>query len=94
MSRQVLEAVIGRAVLDKDFRVTLFVEPEVALIEYELTEEELAALKKMDAESLDACGETIGRRVAPDRYPPLLPGSESRLLGAVSQTNDKRSGNW
>ena len=55
MSRQVLEAVIGRAVLDKDFRVTLFAEPEVALIEYELTEDELAALKSLDAESLDAC---------------------------------------
>ena len=63
MSRQALEAIIGRAILDEEFRLALFADPEVALVEYELTEDELAALKSVDAEGLDACVRSIGRRV-------------------------------
>lgn len=62
MSRRALEAVIGRAILDEEFRLALFADPEAALLEYELTDDERAALKSVDAESLEACG-GIGRRV-------------------------------
>lgn len=64
MSRWALEAVIGRAILDEHFRLALFAEPEAALVGYELTEDEMAALKSVDAESLDACAHSIGRRMA------------------------------
>ena len=63
MSRQTLEAVIGRAILDEEFRLALFADPEAALVEYELTEDEMAALKLVDAESLDACANGLGRRI-------------------------------
>jgi len=63
MSREALEAVIGRAVIDEEFRLALFADPDAALAGYELTEDELAALKMMDAESLDACAGKVGRRV-------------------------------
>lgn len=66
MSRQVLEAVIGRAILDEEFRLALFADPEAALVEYELTEVEMVAIKSVDAESLDACGQQIGKRVTGD----------------------------
>jgi hypothetical protein len=64
VSQKDLEAVIGRAVLDREFRHLLFAEPEAALAEYVLTEDELAALKWGDAESLDACADIVAQRRA------------------------------
>lgn len=63
MSRKELQDVIGRAVLDPEFRIVLFADPDFALTGYELTEIELAALKSVDAESLDACGGSLGQRI-------------------------------
>ncbi len=54
MSQRELEAVIGRAILDQEFRMALFANPTAALAGYELTEAEVAALRLVDAESLDA----------------------------------------
>ena len=59
MSRQALEAVIGRAILNEQFRLDLFEDPETALAKYELTEDEVAALKSVDAETLDACADIL-----------------------------------
>jgi hypothetical protein len=64
VSREALHAVVGRAVLDEAFRRALFADPVAALIGYELRDEEVAALKRVDAESLDACARSIGRRLA------------------------------
>ena len=61
MSRVALEAVIGRAVIDEEFRLALFAGPDATLAGYELTEGEMATLKMMDAESLDACAAGLGR---------------------------------
>ena len=63
MSRQALEAIIGRAILDCEFRIALFADPDNALSDYELTTVELAALKSVDAESLDACSACLERRI-------------------------------
>ncbi len=63
MSRQALEAIIGRAILDAEFRIALFADPDSALADYELTEVELAALKSVDAESLDACSAGFKQRI-------------------------------
>lgn len=63
MSQQALQAVIGRAILDVEFRFALFADPEAALADYELTASELTALKSVDAEILDACGNNISSRV-------------------------------
>lgn len=64
VSRQALEAVIGRTILDEAFRMALFADPEAALADYQLTESEEAALKLVDAETLDACAHSIGQWVA------------------------------
>ena len=84
MPRRTLEAVIGRAILDEEFRWDLFAEPEAALVEYELTEDEMAALRSADAESLDACARTIGRRLAFSiptlSTPNSVPGIEQESL--------------
>jgi hypothetical protein len=52
-----LEAVIGRAILSAEFRMAFFADPDEALADFDLTEAERAALKRVDAESLDACSQ-------------------------------------
>jgi hypothetical protein len=63
VSRQGLEAVVGRAILDAEFRFTLFADPDAVLAEYGLTPVEFAALKALDAETLDACGWALGQPI-------------------------------
>jgi hypothetical protein len=63
MSREALEAVIGRAVIDEEFRLALFADPDAALAAYELTEGELVALRTIDAENLDAFAGGPGSRI-------------------------------
>jgi hypothetical protein len=71
VSQQALEAVIGRAILDEGFRSALFEDPEAALVAYELTELEVAALKAVDAESVDGCAALLGGRILPNLEQPL-----------------------
>jgi hypothetical protein len=47
----------------RKFRFALYADPEAALAEYKLTGDERAALKAVDAESLDACAALLGVRV-------------------------------
>jgi hypothetical protein len=63
VSRQALEAIIGRAILDAEFCVAFFTDPGSALASYDLTAPELEALKLLDAESLDACARMLGGRI-------------------------------
>ena len=53
MSKEALQSVIGKAVTDAQFRNTLFADPDTALAGYDLTPSEIAALKAIDAETLD-----------------------------------------
>jgi hypothetical protein len=63
MSQRELEAVIGRAILDQEFRMALFADRAVALDGYELTEAEVAAVRMVDAESLDGCAMILEGRI-------------------------------
>jgi hypothetical protein len=63
MSQRELEAVIGRAILDQEFRMALFADRAVALAGYELTEAEVAAVRMVDAESLDGCAMILEGRI-------------------------------
>ena len=53
MSLDDVKQVIGRAVLDADFREVLFSNPETALEDYDLSEEERAGLKNIKREKFD-----------------------------------------
>lgn len=66
MSQRELEAVIGRAIVDQEYRMELFANPTAALAGYELTEAEVAALRTVDAESLDGCASMFGARIHRD----------------------------
>ena len=60
MSKQVMEAILGRILMDEAYRHLFFAAPDQALASYELTKEERAALLSVDAETLDAFAERLG----------------------------------
>ena len=64
MSREAVEAIIGKAVLDSDFREELFANPEEVLAGYDLSEEEVAALKAIDAETMESFAGTLDERIS------------------------------
>lgn len=61
MSQRALEAIIGRAIVDDQFRTALFAEPDATLAAYELNDLEETEIKSVYAESLDACAVVLRR---------------------------------
>lgn len=59
MSREAFEAVIGKAMVEAEFRDLLLADPDQALAGFELTGEEEAILKKIDGETLESLGCTL-----------------------------------
>lgn len=53
MSRDSIEQIIGKALLDSEFRDMLLAYPEQALSTFHLSKNEKAYLKRIDAETLD-----------------------------------------
>ena len=64
MSQHEVERVIGRAVTDSAFREALIENAREACKGYDLTEDELAALEALDAESLKAFAGTLDERIS------------------------------
>jgi hypothetical protein len=64
MSKEGVQAVIGKAVTDSKFREELFANPDQALSGYELTEAEIAALRNVDAETLESFAGTLDERIS------------------------------
>ena len=89
MSQKVVEEVIGKAVVDAEFRSQLFSNPEAALSGYDLTEEERASLSALEADVFEAFAAEVEERISKGVQPsPFLPGLEfirpndvTRLLG-------------
>lgn len=54
MSQSAVEQIIGRAVIDAEFREKLIADARAACAGYDLTDEELEALEHLDAESLQS----------------------------------------
>lgn len=64
MSQQAVETVIGKAVVENEYRYTLLNDPDAALAGYELTGSESAALKSMDVEALENFAGTLDQRIS------------------------------
>lgn len=64
MSLESVQQVIGRAVVDAEFRQKLIDNAREACAGYDLTEEELVALEALDAESLKAFAGTLDARIS------------------------------
>ncbi len=72
MSKQAVEAVIGRAVVDSEFRDILFEDPDRALAGYDLAEAEVAALKAVDAEAMASFAGSLDERISKSDYQGIL----------------------
>ena len=76
MSKEAVEAIIGKAVVDSQFREALFADPERALAGYDLTGEEVAALKAIDAEEIESFAGALDERISKAL---IASGSGSRM---------------
>jgi hypothetical protein len=64
MSKEAVQAVIGKAVTETEFRELLFANPDDALGGYDLTDEEMAALKAIDAETMESFAGELDERIS------------------------------
>jgi len=64
MSKEAVQAIIGKAVSDDKFREALFANPDKALQGYDLTEDEVAGLKKIDAETMQSMAGSLDERIS------------------------------
>jgi hypothetical protein len=64
MSKEAVQTIIGQAVVDREFRENLFADPEEVLAGYELTEEEIVALKAIDAETVESFAGALDERIS------------------------------
>jgi hypothetical protein len=80
MSKQAVQAVIGKAVTDSEFRKALSADPDEALAGYELTEDEIAALKSVDAETMESFAGSLDKRISKAFVAGLLAGSGPHVI--------------
>ncbi len=64
MSKAAVEKIVGRAVLDSEYREALLADPDEVLGEYNLTEGEVAALKAIDFETMESFAGTLDDRIS------------------------------
>ena len=64
MSKENVEAIIGKAIMDAAFRQALLADPEKALAGYDLTVDEKAALRTLDSETLTSMGNSLDARIS------------------------------
>jgi hypothetical protein len=80
MSKESVEAIVGKAVMDDEFRESLFANPDEVLSEYELTEEEVASLQAIDFETMESFAGTLDERISKSAFA-MIRGSTDGLLG-------------
>ena len=64
MSKEAVQAIIGKAVSDSKFREDLFANPDRALSGHDLTDAEKSALKSIDSESMEALAGGLDERIS------------------------------
>jgi hypothetical protein len=78
MTQEAVESIIGKVLLDEEFRKLLLSHPDKALAEFDLTEEEKAGLKSLDDETVDALLHTLDERTSKWYPRPITPSSPPR----------------
>ena len=81
MSKEAVEAIIGKAVLDGEFREALFANPEEVLAGYDLTEEEVAGLRAIDFETMESFAGTLDERISKMKLLLFIDGVTSSEVG-------------
>lgn len=83
MTQQAIEAVIGKAVMEDEFREVLFANPDEALAGYELTDDETVALKSIDAETLESFAGALDDRISKSLIAGAFDGESLGMGGTV-----------
>jgi len=78
MSKQTLECVIGKIVLDASFREALLAAPDPILAGYDLLESEKTWLKTIDLETMEALSLTLAHCLG--KFCSQSQGSKSRSI--------------
>lgn len=94
MSYEAVSEVIAHAMLDEEYRKQLFTDPEAALADYALTDEERESLKALDSDVFNQLAVELEERISkasagltfplrPSKPVPfrMLPRDINRLLG-------------
>ena len=71
MSRDSIAEIIARAFTDPGFREQLFSDPDKALSEYDLSEEEKSTLYNLEGETFDAFASEVDQRISKSPIVPL-----------------------
>lgn len=89
MSEKDVQFLIGRAVTDSAFRQLLFTDPKKAMQGYELTEEEIESIKRIEQEQFeDIAGELderISRAGFSAQFFSKIPGENVKAPGLLGQ---------
>ena len=64
MSIENVQTIIGKAIMETEYRELLFTEPDNALEDYELTEEEKSVLKGMERDKFDTVASELEDRIS------------------------------
>jgi len=64
MSQSTFESIIGKAIVDAEFRKALLADAEQALAGFDLSDDEKASLKSIDAETMDSVANSLDKRVS------------------------------
>ena len=64
MSAEESRKVVSRAVMEEDFRNQLFSDPDKALVGYDLTPDEINALRSIPAETIDEFANNLDERIS------------------------------
>lgn len=64
MSAETVQDIIIKAVTDKEYRELLFSDPDKALEEFDLTDEEIEGLKGLEREKFDVAADELEERVS------------------------------
>ena len=59
MSKEAVESVLGKVLLEAEFRAILLADPDQSLSGFDLTRAEKAGLKRLDCETLDALAKSL-----------------------------------
>jgi hypothetical protein len=59
MSKEFVHSVIGKAILETDFRQALFANPDQALAGFNLTPDEITQIKRIDSEALELMAKAL-----------------------------------
>jgi hypothetical protein len=63
MSKETISEILTKAITNKEYRDLLFSSPDAVVAGYDLTEEEVSALKKIDRATFDAAAVELESRV-------------------------------